>query len=333
MKTTTELPGPSCSNALCLALALMAMHLSSLAAPALATSVTFTGTGTVGGFPVNAQAILTTGTDSVSISLTNFQSNPTSIFQTLSDLDFTLSTTPSGASTLQPGSMGTERTVNTDTTFTDGSVVAPGWALSASGPELTLDLIGTSTAPAHTIIGGPDAGTDMYSSANGSIAGNGANNPFLAGAVSFRLSVPGITADTTVTAVTFSFSTTAGNKVPGEVATNTPTDTPTVTATNTPTMTPTGTPSFTPTVTPIATPVPQGGACATPAQCGTGFCVTGVCCDSACTDPLMLCNLAGQVGTCASTAAEAPTLTPWGLVTGLVLLAGTAAFAIRRRVR
>ena len=87
------------------------------------------------------------------------------------------------------------------------------------------------------------------------------------------------------------------------------------------------------TSTPTNTPVPQGGACATPAQCSTGFCVDSVCCDTACTDPLKRCNLAGQVGTCASTAAAAPTLTPWGLVAGLVLLAGTAAWAIRRRAR
>src|SRR5258707_15475429 len=82
LKTTTELPG-----------ALMAIYLSILAAPALATSITFTGIGTVNGRPVNAQAILTTGTNSVSISLTNLQSNPSDIVQTLSDLDFTLSTT------------------------------------------------------------------------------------------------------------------------------------------------------------------------------------------------------------------------------------------------
>lgn len=90
-------------------------------------------------------------------------------------------------------------------------------------------------------------------------------------------------------------------------------------------------PTFTPTSTPTGTPVPQGGACATPSQCGTGFCVDNVCCNSACTDPLTKCNLPGQVGTCASAAAEAPTLTPWGLIAGLVLLAGSGVWAIRRR--
>jgi hypothetical protein len=47
----------------------------------------------------------------------------------------------------------------------------------------------------------------------------------------------------------------------------------------------------------------------------------------------MRCNLAGQVGTCASAAASAPTLTPWGLLVGSVLLAGVAAFALRWRMR
>jgi MYXO-CTERM domain-containing protein len=47
----------------------------------------------------------------------------------------------------------------------------------------------------------------------------------------------------------------------------------------------------------------------------------------------MRCNLAGHVGTCASDAAAAPTLTPFGLVAGFVLLAGIAAFALQRRTR
>jgi hypothetical protein len=117
----------------------------------------------------------------------------------------------------------------------------------------------------------------------------------------------------------------------------TPTATPTVTATATRTATVTHTPTRTATSTvtntPTASPVPQGGACATRSQCGTGFCANGVCCDTACTDPLMRCNLPGQVGTCASAAASAPTLTPWGLLIGSVLLAGVAALALRRQMR
>src|SRR4029077_4054004 len=99
---------------------------------------------------------------------------------------------------------------------------------------------------------------------------------------------------------------------------------------NTPTMTPTGTPSFTPTATPTDTPVPQGGACATPSQCSTGFCVDAVCCDTAGTDPLKRCNLPVEVGTCASPAAIAPALSRWGLVAGMILLAGAGAWTLRR---
>jgi hypothetical protein len=47
----------------------------------------------------------------------------------------------------------------------------------------------------------------------------------------------------------------------------------------------------------------------------------------------MRCNLAGQVGTCASDAAAAPTLTPWGLLGASMLLVGIAGMALRRRMR
>jgi len=116
--------------------------------------------------------------------------------------------------------------------------------------------------------------------------------------------------------------------------TATPTSTPTVTPTATPTTTATSTPTVTRTATPTNTPVPQGGACATTSQCASGLsCADSVCCNSACADPLMRCNLAGQVGTCASDAAAAPTLTPWGLLVGSMLLAGIAGMALRRRMR
>jgi hypothetical protein len=58
-----------------------------------------------------------------------------------------------------------------------------------------------------------------------------------------------------------------------------------------------------------------------------------VCCNTACTDPLMRCNLPGQVGTCASAAASAPTLTPWGLLGASLVLAGIAGLALRRGMR
>jgi len=105
------------------------------------------------------------------------------------------------------------------------------------------------------------------------------------------------------------------------------------TPTFTPTITPTTTPTVTPTSTPTNTPIAQGGACTAGSQCATTFCVDGVCCDTACTEPLQKCNLPGHDGTCSSAAAVAPTLTPHALMIGLILLAVTAAWAIRRRTR
>jgi hypothetical protein len=74
--------------------------------------------------------------------------------------------------------------------------------------------------------------------------------------------------------------------------------------------------------------------CSTPAQCATpGFCVDNVCCNAPCSGPLQRCNLPDELGSCVSAAAPAPTLTPWGLLTLALLLAGGGAFALRHRMR
>src|SRR5262247_1017436 len=88
---------------------------------------------------------------------------------------------------------------------------------------------------------------------------------------------------------------------PTNTATATATGTATNTATATSTATVTDTPTITATATPTSTPVPQGGACTTPSQCSTGFCVADVCCDTACTSPQERCDLPGQRGICTST--------------------------------
>ena len=51
------------------------------------------------------------------------------------------------------------------------------------------------------------------------------------------------------------------------------------------------------------------------------------------TDSSMRCNLPGQLGTCASAVASAPTLTPCGLLGASVLPACVAGLAVRRRMR
>lgn len=130
---------------------------------------------------------------------------------------------------------------------------------------------------------------------------------------------------------------TAIDGVPPPTATATATATATTTATSTTTATATATGSATATgmftSTPTASPVPQGGACTDASQCGTGHCADGVCCDTVCDQPLHQCNLPGRAGMCASTAAGAPAMSPWGLLAAAGVLAGIAGLALQRRLQ
>lgn len=190
---------------------------------AQADSVTFTtpaGSTTSGG-PVDASATFVTNNDeTLDITLTNLLANPKNVAQLLSDLSFTLSSSE-GTGTIQSSS-GQEITVNNNGTFSTGSTVDTGWSLASSMAGFHLDVLGTPTGPSHLIIGPPD-GSNTYSNANGSIAGNGPHNPFLNETATFVLEIPGISADTTVTSATFSFGTTEGaDLVPGTPGTPVP---------------------------------------------------------------------------------------------------------------
>jgi len=180
--------------------------------PASANSITYNFSGTQSSLPVSGSASFTTLANEIQISLTNSTVNPTSVAQNLSDLSFTLST--GGQTTFSiASSSGLERTVNSDGTFTDGSHVSTGWAISGSSGTIKLDVLGAA-GPTHTVIGSPDA-SNVYSNANGSIAGNGPHNPFLFGPVTFDLIVAGVTSASDVTSATFSFGTTEGNDLIG----------------------------------------------------------------------------------------------------------------------
>ena len=166
---------------------------------------------TAGGQAISASATVNITGGTVSITLSDTLANPTDAGQLLSDFDFVLSSGQTVA-TLSSSS-GLERMVAGNGTYTDGSTVATGWGIDNLGGGIRLHVLGTPIGPAHTVIGGPD-GSNVYSNANGSIAGNGAHNPFLVGPVTFTLAVAGVTADTTVTGGYFSFGTTEGNNVP-----------------------------------------------------------------------------------------------------------------------
>jgi hypothetical protein len=169
---------------------------------------------TPAGQPVSARATITTGVNSISVLLENLLVNPTGVAQNLSGFAFSLS----GGQTLATltSSSGMERVVNSDRSFTDNGLVSTGWAIEAITGGIKLNVLGSGTGPAHTIIGDP-AASGLYASSNGSIRGNGPHNPFLAGDVSFDLSVPGVTADTLLTGTSFFFNTSNGQFATGEL--------------------------------------------------------------------------------------------------------------------
>jgi hypothetical protein len=173
-----------------------------------------------GGNPVNAEAEFTTAAGSITITLKDLQANPKDVAQLVSDLSFTVGNGGSLTGSTQTGASSQELTVNGNGTFSIGAnlttVAAVGWVYTPTSSTGTLDVLqGPGHAgPAHLIIGPP--GGPTYANANGSIAGNGAHNPFLNQSATFTITAPNVSADTTITAATFSFGTTEGaSLIPG----------------------------------------------------------------------------------------------------------------------
>jgi len=173
------------------------------------------------GNPVNAKATFSfdSGTSDLTVVLENLVPDIKAVNQAISGLYFAF-TTGQTSGTLDSSS-GVERTVAADESYSDGGSTSTGWALLnnvslplSSGTGLHLDLLGTSTAPKHTIIGPPSVG-DTYSNANSSIVDNGAHNPFLAETATYLLSISGLSDSSRVSAVDFQFNTSSGTNVVG----------------------------------------------------------------------------------------------------------------------
>lgn len=186
--------------------------------PAEAGTYTYgTKPGATTAEPVNAEAIFTTGSGTLTITLKNLESNPTDVTQNISDLSFTLANGTNTGFTLSTSS-GQEVSVGKKGVVSLGSTVATGWDLGTTGTTgATLDVLGSKVGPSHLIIGAPDT-NNVYSNANGSIANNNAHNPFLYKSATFTITGSDITASTTITGASFSFGTTPGQySIPGRL--------------------------------------------------------------------------------------------------------------------
>jgi hypothetical protein len=204
--------------------ALAVLTLFLMIAPAHAGTVTFvTPPGSIiPAGPVNASATFTTSANTLTIVLTDLLANPKDVGQLLSDLLWTVGNGGSLTGSTQTAASSSEITVAGNGSFTGptpiSGVATIGWPFAVNtATSATLDVLAAGGAgPAHLIIGPPGPG-GTYSNANGSIAGNGPHNPFLSESATFTITGTGITADTTITSATFSFGTTAGVTVVGQV--------------------------------------------------------------------------------------------------------------------
>jgi hypothetical protein len=197
-------------------IALVGLALLTGAQSSQASQVFVTPTGsTTGGGPVSARATFTESAGSLSITITNLQANPTDVAQLISDLFFTVgSLTPNAAGTLITATVPLIN-IAANGTVTNAAATTTNWNYTATSTVGHLDdLAGPASGPANLIIGPAGAG-GVYTAANGSIAGNGPHNPFINQTATFVISDPLITANTVVTAATFSFGTTPGINVVG----------------------------------------------------------------------------------------------------------------------
>ncbi len=185
-----------------------AILLASACSVARADTITFLASASNppgGDGPVSASATITTGLNSLNISLANLETDIGGAGQEISGVLVTLSNSVTGYSqTSVPVGDFTGTLIN----IADGGAVTSGgttishWGSSASGSTICLETAGDCAdggKPTDLIIGnGP------YTDANPSITGR---NPQIQHEGDFDLTVYGITANTTVVDVTFEFGT------------------------------------------------------------------------------------------------------------------------------
>ena len=193
------------------------------AQPAAALSFTFfTPAGsTCGGEACAAEAVITTGAGSISVTLTDLltPAQVMSAGQALSDLRFTLSNAPGTQGTLTAAGQLANIGAGGAVTNVGGTPVRwigqgpppPGGmgTFTVTGNTILMEAIGGGQ-PSQMIL--PSGGS--FTNANASIT-NGMFSPFVVGPASFTLAFSGVTAGTTVTSAQFSFGTGPDFNIPG----------------------------------------------------------------------------------------------------------------------
>ncbi|MFI5394524.1 MAG: PEP-CTERM sorting domain-containing protein [Candidatus Binatia bacterium] len=184
---------------------------ASAARPAEAIPITWSASGSGGDGHLYAEADFTISAGGqIVVKITNLL-NPAiikSAGQAVSDLSFTISNDP-GTNTSNTAN-GNLVTVNKDGSVTSATGTPGRWVnlesglgnFNINGKIITLEAIGGGK-PTELIL--PADGGGGYPSSNSSINQN--FSPFVDGPATFTLNLSGVTSQTTITAVTFSFGT------------------------------------------------------------------------------------------------------------------------------
>jgi hypothetical protein len=180
------------------------------ASGAWAATLTYTATGTGGDGPESAMAVITTGSNSLSVTLSSLVANPTAAGQLVSDIEITLSTPPTSVSLTS--SAGTLIDIAAGGAVTPDGGTINHWGAVISGGTIFLATAGTGSVggkPVDLIIGpGP------YTNANPSITGR---NPQIQNTATFILSLVG-DANPIISSVVFSFGTGPDSFLPGTLS-------------------------------------------------------------------------------------------------------------------
>jgi hypothetical protein len=185
---------------------------------AAASTVSFStplGATEASGAPENSTATVTTGNNTITVTLSNQFANPESAKQLLTGFEMTLSqllTTNINLGSVNGTLINIDSTTRLATVDTVDSITH--WTVSSSLSNLTskvsLTALG-SGQPRNGIIG--PAGTDgTYSAANSSLLGS-THEPLISQTATFTINAPGVTAATSVTAATFYFNTAPGDGI------------------------------------------------------------------------------------------------------------------------
>src|ERR1051325_5984346 len=165
----------------------------------------------------NVTGTIVAGNGTVTITLNNNLTNAqvVSVIQNISGVYFQVSGYTLGAVSLSGSSSAQSTNIDgSGNAVLAGAVNPTGWGAGHDGALISVCVVcagsfnvGPTAGPSQTIIGGTGSGS--YPNANGSISGNGPHNPFLAGTVTFTLTVPGVTVNSTFSNVVIQFGTTA----------------------------------------------------------------------------------------------------------------------------